>query len=218
MVLIGIDPGLSDILYCVNGADPNENQLQYRYTQNSRRKVLNIKRNLEQLQKKKESHLLHDNRSVQTWEAEGTATNARTFHVDRYQTYLRFKNRLNFYLRPFYSQNSFRRQRFAQFSNKQKADMKLLVEFRRFHGQAQAGNVVVAIGNWEQRIHRHHEPIKGKGMRRVLEKAGYNVFLIDEYRTSKQCSKCSVTNAQVEKFRYVQNPRPWMNGVILCHG
>jgi len=56
-ILIGIDPGLSDILYCVNGADHNEHQIQYRYTQNSRRKMLDIKKNQAQLK----------NRSKHTW-------------------------------------------------------------------------------------------------------------------------------------------------------
>ena len=218
-IIIGIDPGLSDILYCVNGADHNEDQMKFRYTQNSRRKLLDIKKNQAQLRTKKELYLLDDFRSVKMWEAEGITTNSKTSNFHHFLTYLRFKNRLNFHLRPFYQQNSFRRQRLAQYSKGQQANMKLLKEFKmKFHEQAEPDAVVIAIGNWEQKIHRFHEPTKGKGMRKVFEKAGYNVYLIDEFRTSKQCSSCSNVDAQCEKFRQVENPRPWRDGKILCHG
>ena len=163
--------------------------------------------------------MLDDFRSVKMWEAEGIATNSRTCNFNGFLAYLNFKNRLNFSLRPFYQQKSFRRQKLAQYSKKQQCDMKLLKEFKhKFHEHAEPSDVVVAIGNWEQTIHRYHEPTKGKGMRKVFEMAGYNVFLIDEFRTSKQCSKCSNVDAQCEKFRQVENPRPWRNGKILCHG
>ena len=218
-ILIGIDPGLSDILYCVNGADHNEDQMKYRHTQNSRRKLLDIKKNQAQLRKKKELYLLDDFRSVKMWEAEGITTNSKTCKFIGFLAYLNFKNRLNFHLRPFYQQNSFRRQRLAQYSKGQQANMKLLKEFKlKFHEQAEPDAVVIAIGNWEQKIHRYHEPTKGKGMRKVFEKAGYNVYLIDEFRTSKQCSNCSNVDAQCEKFRQVENPRPWRDGKILRHG
>jgi hypothetical protein len=218
-IIIGIDPGLSDILYCVNGAEHNEDQIKYRHTQNSRRKLLGIKKNEAQLRTKKESYLVDDFRSVKMWEAEGIATNSRTCKFIGFLAYLNFKNRLNFHLRPFYQQNSFRRQRLAQYSRKQQCDMKLLKEFKhKFHEHAETSEVVVAIGNWEQTIHRYHEPTKGKGMRKVFEMAGYHVFLVDEFRTSKQCSKCSSIDAQCEKFRQVPNPRPGRDGHILRHG
>ena len=218
-ILIGIDPGLSDILYCVNGAEHNEHQIQYRYTQNSRRKMLDIKKNQAQLKKKKQTYMANDFRTIETCEAEGVTTNSKTCHVDRFLEYLRFKLPLNYNCKAFYAQTVFRRQRLAQYSKKQQANMKLIKEFKeKFHRQAEPSDVIVAIGDWEQTIHRFHEPTKGKGIRAVFERAGYHVYLIDEYRTSKMCSKCSNTNAQCEKFRRVPNPRPYRQGEILRHG
>ena len=97
--------------------------------------------------------------------------------------------------------------------------MKLLKEFKdNFHSHAEPSDVVIAIGDWEQTIHRFHEPIKGKGMRAVFERAGYHVYLINEFRTSKMCSNCSHADGQLEKFRDVVNPRPNRNNIIKRHG
>ena len=220
-ILISIDPGLSDLLFCVNRPD-REGQVQYRHTQNSRRKDMNVKKNRAQLLVKKQTTFFNDADgpvSVSEWEARGTNFNARTYHFQRFIQYLGFKNHLNSKLRPFYRQTSFRRQRLAQYSKRQQIEMKLLKEFKeKFHPNAAPQDVLVAIGDWEQTIHRFHEPTKGKGIRAVFERAGYHVYLIDEYRTSKMCSKCSNTNAQCEKFRRVPNPRPYRQGEILRHG
>ena len=37
---------------------------------------------------------------------------------------------------------------------------------------------------------KFHEPTKGKGMRKLFRKAGYQVYLVDEYHTSCQCYNC----------------------------
>ena len=54
---------------------------------------------------------------------------------------------------------------------------------------------------------RYHEPTKGKGMRKLFRKAGYQIYLVDEYHTSCQCPHCERCKKVVVK-RY-QNLRPW---------
>ena len=47
------------------------------------------------------------------------------------------------------------------------------------------------FGDCEQRKHRKYkEPVKGKGFRTLFRKAGYGVYLVDEFRTSCRCSAC----------------------------
>ncbi|KAJ2593213.1 hypothetical protein H4R99_006163, partial [Coemansia sp. RSA 1722] len=53
---------------------------------------------------------------------------------------------------------------------------------------------------------RFHEPIRGVGMRRMLWQQGFEVYLLDEYLTSKTCPKCN--QKSLENFRYARNPRP----------
>jgi hypothetical protein len=51
--------------------------------------------------------------------------------------------------------------------------------------------VIIVLGDYEQRKHRENKDTrKGKGMRDVLRRAGYNVVPVDEYRTTASCSGC----------------------------
>ncbi|KAJ1889401.1 hypothetical protein LPJ81_006141, partial [Coemansia sp. IMI 209127] len=69
---------------------------------------------------------------------------------------------------------------------------------------------------------RYHEPIRGKGMRRMLKRHKLKVVLIDEFRTSKTCPAC---DGLIKRFIHVPNPRPfrakkrptvWCNGLLRC--
>jgi transposase len=48
-----------------------------------------------------------------------------------------------------------------------------------------------------------------------LRKAGYDLFLVDEFRTSCHCSAC---HGECTTFRECDNPRPYRSGHILRHG
>ena len=46
-------------------------------------------------------------------------------------------------------------------------------------------NVVICIGDWEQRKQmKYKEPTLGIGMRSLLRKNNYKVYLVDEFRSS----------------------------------
>ena len=92
----------------------------------------------------------------------------------------------------------------------------------RFKNMFGAPNeVVVGIGDYEQYKHRKFkEPVKGKGFRSMIKKEGYQVFLVDEYKTSCTCHNC---HGRCEMFRDCQNPRPWKqdqtikrHGLVMC--
>ncbi|KAL0223008.1 hypothetical protein P9112_002398 [Eukaryota sp. TZLM1-RC] len=53
------------------------------------------------------------------------------------------------------------------------------------------------------------KPTKRKGLRILFKKAGYKVFLIDEFRTSCCCFTCKKAEKTVETFRWCRNLRPW---------
>ena len=58
------------------------------------------------------------------------------------------------------------------------------------------------------------EPVKGKGFRTLFRKAGYGVYLVDEFRTSCRCSACG---GECKTFRVCENPRPYRTGSVLRH-
>ena len=60
------------------------------------------------------------------------------------------------------------------------------------------------------------EATKGKGIRTLFRKAGFQTYLVDEFRTSCRCSKCEI--GICVKNMVMENPRPYKTGNILVHG
>ncbi len=121
---------------------------------------------------------------------------------------------MNLRLAPFYDEHTFRRMKILSYIGRQRTEAKMLREFETKFGSDQ--EAVIAIGDWQQRQHRKFkEPVKGKGFRTLLRKAGYDVYLVDEFRTSCRCSAC---HGECTTFRECDNPRPYRDGRILRHG
>ena len=67
----------------------------------------------------------------------------------------------------------------------------MLNNFKRIFGNEE--EVIVCFGDFEQKKHmKFKEPTKGKGMRTLFRRAGFQTFMVDEFRTSPMCSKCEV--------------------------
>uniref|UniRef100_A0A7S0YNM6 Cas12f1-like TNB domain-containing protein n=1 Tax=Polytomella parva TaxID=51329 RepID=A0A7S0YNM6_9CHLO len=97
----------------------------------------------------------------------------------------------------------------------------MLENFAKIFGERDS--VVIGIGDWEQKKHRKFkEPTKGKGFRNLLKKKGYQVYLVDEFQTSCQCSSCQDDSAKCEKFRMRLDPNtkklPEKRHLRLVHG
>ncbi|CEG73135.1 hypothetical protein RMATCC62417_08573 [Rhizopus microsporus] len=91
----------------------------------------------------------------------------------------------------------FRKIRLSAYFNKQRADQKLIQDL----------------------CTRYHEPIRGHGFRRLLKKHRFQVYHIDEYKTSRCYPTCH--NESLHTFRCVPNPRPYQHEqypTVLCKG
>ncbi len=103
------------------------------------------------------------------------------------------------------------------YMRRQITEARLLSRFKKLFGGPE--ETIVAIGDFEQRKHRKFkEPVKGKGFRALFRKAGYGVYLVDEFRTSCRCSACGGEWAKPKTFRVCEKPRPYRTGSILRHG
>ncbi|KAI8373046.1 uncharacterized protein BYT42DRAFT_616232 [Radiomyces spectabilis] len=74
------------------------------------------------------------------------------------------------------------------------------------------------MGNWSAPNVKFHEPIRGVGMRWMLKKQGFEVYLLDEFKTYSCCPDCG---DPLEKFKKVPNPGPYRRTKqpeVLCHG
>ncbi|PHZ07752.1 uncharacterized protein RHIMIDRAFT_242408 [Rhizopus microsporus ATCC 52813] len=74
------------------------------------------------------------------------------------------------------------------------------------------------MGNWSSPYASYYEPIRSLGFRGFFKKHRLQVFLIDEYKTSKCCPTCH--NESLHTFRRVPNPRPYQcerYPAVVCH-
>jgi hypothetical protein len=88
---------------------------------------------------------------------------------------------------------------------RQITEARLLARFKKLFGGPE--ETIVAIGDFDQRKHcKFKEPVKGKGFRALFRKAGYKVYLVDEFRPSCRCSACGGEWAKPKTLRLCESP------------
>lgn len=208
--IVAIDPNLSDLLYCVDSDERDRNF--YRYTQNQRRKETKQKKYQKILLDFKKSKI--GTQTIIELETEISLFNRKTLIIDDYKKYLATKNEINHILFNFYEGYIFRKLKLNGCWNRMRTEQRLINRFQKIFGSG--SETIVCIGDFEQKKHRKFkEPLKGKGFRNLFRKNGYQVYLVDEFRTSCKCSNCG---GDCEKFRKCRNPKPNKNDTILVHG
>jgi hypothetical protein len=209
--IIGIDPGKSDLIYCVDDASKDANV--FRYSQDQRRKETKMKKYNNIILGMKTNKI--QGKSVIEYETELSLYNRKTLCMDKFKSYITEKNRINHMLFDFYEKYLFRKLKFGRHINIKRNEQKMISNFRKMYGNPE--DVVICIGDWEQRKQmKYKEPTLGKGMRSLLRKNNYNVYLVDEFRSSCKCSKCD--GGVCEKFMVRKNPRPNKDDMRLVHG
>lgn len=212
--IVAIDPNLSDLIYCVDGDNRERNF--YRYTQNQRRKETKNKKYKNIILGYKKEKI--DGKSVIEWETEVSLFNRKSLDINEYKKYLMKKNEVNDKLFAFYEKYIFRKLKLNGYINRLKSEQRLINRFIKIFGKPK--DTIITIGDFEQRKHRKFkEPLKGKGFRTLFRKNGFQVFLVDEFRTSCKCSNCE--GGSCEKFRKVKNPKPSHSPLynsVLSHG
>jgi hypothetical protein len=109
----------------------------------------------------------------------------------------------------------FRKLKFASKIYYDKCDERLVKDLKSSFGESP----VLIVGDWSAPNVRFQEPTRNKGLLRYLQKKGFQLFLIDEFKTSTCCPFC--TTHKLEKFREVINPRPYQRTKqprVTCHG
>ena len=209
--IIGIDPGKSDLIYCVDDASKDANV--FRYSQDQRRKETKMKKYNNIILGMKTNKI--QGKSVIDYETELSLYNRKTLCIDKFKAYINEKNRINYLLFDFYSKYLFRKLKFGRHINIKRNEQKMISDFRKMYGNPD--EVVICIGDWEQRQQmKYKEPTLGIGMRSLLRKNKYKVYLVDEFRSSCKCSKCD--GGVCEKFMVRKNPRPNKDDMRLVHG
>ncbi|KAI8086838.1 uncharacterized protein B0P05DRAFT_578067 [Gilbertella persicaria] len=194
-----IDPGRRDITV--------EKKRAYRYTKNQG----NIEKKTRKFMKLCE---ILKPEAVSNAEAILSRLKSSTVIKDQYVEYIRQKATVTQVLQEYYSNEDlpleerntnmlpFRKLKLSSYINRQQSDRRLCKNIRKNFGN----DAVIVIGNWSAGNVKFHEPIRGVGMRRMLQKEGFLVHLIDEFKTSSICPVCK---GDVETFKEIVNPRPF---------
>jgi transposase len=208
--IIAIDPNKGDLLYCIDDTSKERNF--YRYTQDQRRKETKMKKYQKIREELKEEKI--DGKTIKELEKDLNEYNGRTLEYDKYIEYLKIKNEKNKKLWDFYQKEIFRKLNLNTYLNTLRSEQRIINKMTEVFGKPKES--VICIGDWDQSQQmKFKEPTKGKGFRELLKKYGYEVYLVDEYNTSKKCSSCEGIN---EKFMIRPNPRPYRKGNITVHG
>jgi hypothetical protein len=211
--IVGIDPGKSDLIYCVDDASKHANV--FRYSQDQRRKETKMKKYNNIILGMKTNKI--EGKTIIEYETELSHFNRKSLQITKYKEYLQEKNRINHILFRFYRKELFRKLKFGKYINIKRNEQKMVRNFRKMYGNPD--EVVICIGDWKQRKQmKYKEPTLGKGIRTLFRKNNYNVFLVDEFRTSCKCSKCD--GGVCEKFMVREHPNKKKNKdeLRLIHG
>ena len=211
--IVGIDPNMADLLYCVDG-DTKE-RLFFRYTQDQRRKETKHKKYRDLILEFKKEKI--DGKTIIELETELSTFNRKSLDIIEFKKYIKKKNELNHNLFEFYKKYIFRKLKLNSYMNRLKTEQNMIRRFKKIFGEPK--DTIIAVGDWEQKKHRQFkEPLKGKGFRILFRNYGYLVYLVDEFRTSCKCSNCEDEKGNCIKFRKARNPKPNKSDSILKHG
>ncbi len=209
--IVSIDPGKNDLIYCVDNDNKYANK--FRYSQDQRRKETKKKKYSKiQLELKKEKI---NGKTIIEWETEISKYNRKTLNITKFKEYIQKKSEINGILFKFYEKYILRKLRLQSYRNTKRSEQKMLNHFKNIFGNEK--EIVVCFGDFEQKKQmKYKEPTKGKGIRTLFRKAGFQTYLVDEFRTSCRCSKCET--GICAKTMVMENPRPYKTGNILVHG
>jgi hypothetical protein len=209
--IVSIDPGLCDLIYCVDSDNKDANK--FRYSQDQRRKETKKKKYSKiQLKLKREKI---NGKTIIEWETELSKLNRKSLTITKFKEYIQKKSEINGLLFAFYEKYIFRKLRLQSYRNTKKSEQKMINNFKRIFGNET--DVVVCFGDYEQKQHmKFKEATKGKGMRTLFRNAGFQTYLVDEFRTSCRCSKCEIGICKKTLVR--KNPKPFRSGNVLVHG
>ena len=200
------DPGRRDLLYCMHEDSTSYTPRTYRYTADQRRKELKVKKRRDAKATLKRKHP-----AIQKAMDAISATRCRTASLTDFREYLRIRGLHTPLLRDFYAQSHFRQWKWKTYQYDQQSNNRLVSKIREHFGP----DPLLVIGDHSSPNTRFHAPVRGLGMKRMLQHKGIRVVHIDEYRMSQVCPCC---NGKTETFRLRRNPRPWHSYTKKVHG
>ena len=208
-----IDPNRRDLLYCL-GEDENGDDAKLRYTSMQRKRESGAKKH-DQIRHRIEFGAgLRGNDNVR--HPTVPLPPRATLDIAAFRLYL-----LNYFgtiseKEAVYSRSVFRKLKFSKYHLTQKSEAEFVKKVKMKYGQPQ--NTTIFLGDWSQTHSvKFHAPTKIQGFRKMFQRAGFNVLLVNEFKTSSVCPTCH--HQSLETFVQRPSPRPWRRGALVTvHG
>jgi RNase H-fold protein (predicted Holliday junction resolvase) len=144
--------------------------------------------------------------------------NSKTVKYENFKEYLKQKVDVNNSLYHYYSNPIFRKLNLNRYTNTLKSESKIIKNMERIYGKKE--KCVVIIGDYSRKGGlKGQEPTITKKVRKIIEKGGYETYLIDEYKTSSCCNKCGskLKHLEVEEENEKgEKKRKELWGVLHC--
>ena len=202
-----IDPNLSDLMYC-----RDKNGKMFRYTQKQRNSETKNKHYMK-ITEKINGETKINGKSITEIQSELSIYNSKTASFDKFMEYLKIKNKINEVLFTQYCKEVYRKLKWYRYINTQKTESKLVKNFENKFGNPSETKVIIGDYDKGSNHMKGKEPVITKRLRTILKRRGYDVYLINEFRTSKLCSNC---HSEVERF--MKRKLPQNNKEILVWG
>ena len=193
--IVGIDPGKTSVVYMVD-----ERKTKLRYTCSQRRKESLRKRCNKIILREKQKNMIIEE------ETKLSSYNCKSVDYNEFKKYIIEKTKLNDKVKGFYENELYRKFKWRTWIYQRKSEDKFLNRIEETYGKKE--DLLLCYGNWSNNKQmKYIMPTKGVGLRRVIQKK-FNVVLVDEFRTSKLCSKC---NCELENYKNLHR-------VLVCRG
>ena len=135
--------------------------------------------------------------------------NKRAMTVDGFKTFVSTRQTVLPVLEPVHEALMLRRLRFMVYRRRQKSESMLVNRMKDAFGS----NAVIAFGDWSERTQKKYSmPSKSVGMRKLLSR-NFDLVLVNEFRTSKLCNRCS---SELVNHRF-EDERP-KHRLLTCSG
>ncbi|KNC96900.1 uncharacterized protein SPPG_07727 [Spizellomyces punctatus DAOM BR117] len=192
--VVVIDPNKRDILYC-----QDSNGTTFRYTANQRAVETGSRR----FAKRREA--MKEEAGVDL--IESRIPSHKTMNLMDFTRYLLVRRADWDRRKEFYSHPAHTRWKWHSFINRQKSESDLISNMRNKYGE----NFTVVMGDWSDagRTARFQTSSKTKGWRTLFKRNRIDCFLLDEYKTSSVCPRCSSSEFVEKKFKTRPHSRPW---------
>jgi len=216
MKVVCADPNYSDLIYC-GSKDEKGNLQTFRYTQNQRRLETRMKK-YSKIKDKLSKETLVNEQSVKELETTLCSLNSKTCDYDKFKKYCIEKNKINYQLYTYYEERCFRKFKLNAYTNTQKSELKMVKNFQNKYGNP--NKTIFVMGDYDKGDYhmKGKEPVICKKFRRIFNNAGYKIYLVNEFRTSKLCNCC---HNDLDFFLERPSKKPKYkkkNKTEICHG